>query len=165
VLPTIARCCARVRVKWRQECVVDEFLRAAWRLLFAGRVDAERLVFVDLLGAPTPHSHRSMGGRAEARECTSECRQLRPTLPIRLSTGRTAGRATHRRHRGPARRRHRSRPCERSCRRPGTLQRVASMLTCPLFDAPWADQIGPTSSPRMCIMRCGSCPLKPAVLG
>src|SRR3954447_4511796 len=37
------------------------------------------------------------------------------------------------------------------------------MLTCPLFDAPWADQTGPTSSPQMCIMRCGSCPLKPAV--
>jgi hypothetical protein len=29
----------------------DEFLRAAWRLLFAGRVDAERLVFVDEMGA------------------------------------------------------------------------------------------------------------------
>jgi transposase len=28
----------------------DEFLRAAWRLLFAGRVDAERLVFVDEMG-------------------------------------------------------------------------------------------------------------------
>jgi transposase len=29
----------------------DEFLRAAWRLLFAGVVDAERLVFVDEMGA------------------------------------------------------------------------------------------------------------------
>jgi len=29
----------------------DEFLRAAWRLLFAGRVDAGRLVFVDEMGA------------------------------------------------------------------------------------------------------------------
>ena len=29
----------------------DEFLRAAWRLLFAGRVDAERLVFLDEMGA------------------------------------------------------------------------------------------------------------------
>jgi transposase len=28
----------------------DEFLRAAWRLLLAGRVDAERLVFVDEMG-------------------------------------------------------------------------------------------------------------------
>ena len=28
----------------------DEFLRTAWRLLFAGRVDAERLVFVDEMG-------------------------------------------------------------------------------------------------------------------
>ncbi len=29
----------------------DEFLRAAWRLLFAERVDAKRLVFVDEMGA------------------------------------------------------------------------------------------------------------------
>jgi transposase len=29
----------------------DEFLRAAWRLLFARRVDAQRLVFVDEMGA------------------------------------------------------------------------------------------------------------------
>ena len=29
----------------------DEFLRLAWRLLFAGRVEAERLVFVDEMGA------------------------------------------------------------------------------------------------------------------
>ncbi len=29
----------------------DEFLRAAWRLLFAGRTGAERLVFVDEMGA------------------------------------------------------------------------------------------------------------------
>jgi transposase len=29
----------------------DEFLRAAWRLLFAARVDAQRLVFVDEMGA------------------------------------------------------------------------------------------------------------------
>jgi len=29
----------------------DEFLRAAWRLLFAGRLDAARLVFVDEMGA------------------------------------------------------------------------------------------------------------------
>lgn len=29
----------------------DEFLRAAWRLLFAERVEAERLVFVDEMGA------------------------------------------------------------------------------------------------------------------
>jgi DDE superfamily endonuclease len=28
----------------------DEFLRAAWRLLVAGKVDAERLVFVDEMG-------------------------------------------------------------------------------------------------------------------
>jgi transposase len=29
----------------------DEWLRAAWRLLFAGELDAERLVFVDEMGA------------------------------------------------------------------------------------------------------------------
>jgi hypothetical protein len=29
----------------------DEFLRAAWRTLVAGRVAAERLVFVDEMGA------------------------------------------------------------------------------------------------------------------
>jgi hypothetical protein len=28
----------------------DEFLRAAWRLMVAGEVDAERLVFVDEMG-------------------------------------------------------------------------------------------------------------------
>jgi hypothetical protein len=28
----------------------DEFLRAAWRLLVAGKVEAERLVFVDEMG-------------------------------------------------------------------------------------------------------------------
>ncbi len=31
----------------------DEFLRAAWRALVAGRIDAERLVFVDECGANT----------------------------------------------------------------------------------------------------------------
>src|SRR5215217_6724555 len=40
---------------------------------------------------------------------------------------------------------------------------VAAILTCPRFDAPWADQTGSTSSPHMRIMRYGSCPLKPAV--
>ena len=29
----------------------DEFLRSAWRLLFAEKVDAARLVFVDEMGA------------------------------------------------------------------------------------------------------------------
>ena len=29
----------------------DEFLRAAWRALVAGRIDARRLVFVDEMGA------------------------------------------------------------------------------------------------------------------
>src|SRR3712207_1281687 len=43
------------------------------------------------------------------------------------------------------------------------LQQVATILICPRFDAPWADQTGSTSSPHMRIMRYGSCPLKPAV--
>ncbi len=45
----------------------DEFLRAAWGLMVAGEVDAERLVFVDLLGAPTfrsLHCMPGLGGRA-----------------------------------------------------------------------------------------------------
>ena len=42
-------------------------------------------------------------------------------------------------------------------------QRVASILTCPRVDATSAYQTGPSSRPQMCIMRCGSCPLKPAV--
>ncbi len=37
------------------------------------------------------------------------------------------------------------------------------MLTCQRFDAPSADQTGSSSRPHMCIMRWGSCPLKPAV--
>src|SRR3712207_2881556 len=43
------------------------------------------------------------------------------------------------------------------------LQQVATILICPRFDAPWADQTGSTSSPHMRIMRYGSCPLKSAV--
>jgi DDE superfamily endonuclease len=35
----------------------DEFLRAAWRSLVAREIHAERLVFVDLLGAPTSRWH------------------------------------------------------------------------------------------------------------
>ena len=49
---------------------------------------------------------------------------------------------------------------EAACR---CLQQVATILICPRFDAPWADQTGSTSSPHMRIMRYGSCPLKPAV--
>ena len=44
----------------------EEFLRAAWRLMVAGEVDAERLVFVDLVGAPTFRSLRCMAGLAGA---------------------------------------------------------------------------------------------------
>jgi len=49
----------------------DEFLRCAWRLLFAGRVDAERLVFVDEMGSnvslcPT-YAWSRKGERARAK--------------------------------------------------------------------------------------------------
>ncbi len=46
----------------------DEFLRATWRLLVAGEVDAERMVFVDLLGAPTFRFRRSTPGGARESE-------------------------------------------------------------------------------------------------
>ncbi len=49
----------------------DEFLRAAWRVLFAGRVDAERLVFVDEMGANVSlcpiYAWSRRGERARAR--------------------------------------------------------------------------------------------------
>jgi len=50
----------------------DEFLRGAWRLLFAGRADAERLVFVDEMGANVSlsplyaWSRRGLRARAKA---------------------------------------------------------------------------------------------------
>jgi hypothetical protein len=43
------------------------------------------------------------------------------------------------------------------------LQRVASILICPQVDATSANQTSPSSRSRMCIMRCGSRSLKPAV--
>jgi hypothetical protein len=52
----------------------DEFLRAAWRALVAGRLDARRFVFVDEMGANTSLSPISTGGRAEDDERTSEHR-------------------------------------------------------------------------------------------
>jgi hypothetical protein len=46
----------------------DEFLRAAWRVLVAGRIDAERLVFVDEMGSNTSlaplHAWAPRGERA-----------------------------------------------------------------------------------------------------
>jgi hypothetical protein len=45
------------------------------------------------------------------------------------------------------------------------LQRVAAKLTCPRVDATSAYQTGLPWRPQICIMRCGSCPLKPAVEG
>jgi hypothetical protein len=43
------------------------------------------------------------------------------------------------------------------------LQRVASILACPQGDVTSANQTNPSSRPQMCIMRDGSCSLKPAV--
>ena len=48
---------------------------------------------------------------------------------------------------------------------PKCLQRVAAKLTCPRVDATSAYQTGLPWRPQICIMRCGSCPLKPAVEG
>src|SRR3712207_5740145 len=51
----------------------DEFLRAAWRLMVAGEVDADRLVFVDEMGtnislsplyAWSPKGERALGSAA-----------------------------------------------------------------------------------------------------
>jgi|SRR5215211_5258273 len=43
------------------------------------------------------------------------------------------------------------------------LQRVASILACAQVDVTSATQTNPSSRPQMCIMRDGSCTLKPAV--
>ncbi len=49
----------------------DEFLRAAWRLLFAGSVDAERLVFVDEMGANTSlHPLYAWSPKGERARCS-----------------------------------------------------------------------------------------------
>ena len=49
----------------------DEFLRAAWRVLFAGRVEAWRLVFVDEMGVNTAlsaiYAWSRRGHRAHAK--------------------------------------------------------------------------------------------------
>src|SRR4051794_13077561 len=45
----------------------------------------------------------------------------------------------------------------------GPLQRVASILTRPQVGVTSANQTNPSSRPHMCIMQCGSWPLKPAV--
>ena len=49
----------------------DEFLRAAWRVLAAGEIDAERLVFVDECGANTSlsplYAWARTGERARAK--------------------------------------------------------------------------------------------------
>ena len=45
------------------------------------------------------------------------------------------------------------------------IQRVASILTCLQVDVSSANQANSSSRPHMCIPRCGSCSLKPAVGG
>jgi hypothetical protein len=60
----------------------DEFLRAAWRVLVAGEIEAERLVFVDECGANTSLSplyawsrrgERAFGPRRATGAATSRC--------------------------------------------------------------------------------------------
>src|SRR5215217_5001577 len=51
----------------------------------------------------------------------------------------------------------------REVRRMPLLQRVAPILTCLQVDVTSANQTNLSSGPHMCIMRCGSCSLKPAV--
>jgi hypothetical protein len=49
----------------------DEWLRAAWRVMVAGKVDQQRLVFVDEMGTNTslypPYAWSSRGVRAHTR--------------------------------------------------------------------------------------------------
>jgi transposase len=49
----------------------DEFLRAAWRVMVAGHIDAQRLVFVDEMGSNTslapPYAWSRRGERAPAK--------------------------------------------------------------------------------------------------
>ena len=49
---------SRKKDRWVPARERDEWLRAAWRVMIASEagIDARRLVFVDLLGAPTPRS-------------------------------------------------------------------------------------------------------------
>jgi hypothetical protein len=58
----------------------DEFLRAAWRLTVAGETDAERLVFVDEMGAnvsPLPDLRVVAQGRAGLRQRPAQLGQER----------------------------------------------------------------------------------------
>jgi hypothetical protein len=60
----------------------DEFLRAAWRALVVGSLEANRLVFVDEAWAPTPRGLLCMPGRGEGSEHSSRYRETgAPTLP------------------------------------------------------------------------------------
>jgi hypothetical protein len=64
----------------RARRVPEGSLRAAWRLLVAGEVDAERLVFVDLVRAPTFRFRRCMPGLTGASE---------PSVALRGTEART----------------------------------------------------------------------------
>jgi hypothetical protein len=57
----------------------DEFLRAAWWLMVAGEVDAERLVFVDEMGTNVSLSSLYAWSRKGERAFGSALRSSRPT--------------------------------------------------------------------------------------
>ena len=51
----------------------DEFLRAAWRALVGGEIDAQRLVFVDEMGSNTSLAPPYTPGRDEGSERLPRC--------------------------------------------------------------------------------------------
>ena len=53
----------------------DEFLRAPWRAPLAGSLDADRLVFVDEMGANTSLWRPCMLGRSEDSGRALRCRE------------------------------------------------------------------------------------------
>lgn len=71
----------------------EEFLRAAWRMLVAGKVDAERLVFVDEMGANVSLSPLYACSRRGARAFGSTPRNWgkNVTLLWRASRRRASG--------------------------------------------------------------------------
>ncbi len=75
--PTISRLLKRLgwsrKKRTKGGCERDEWLRAAWRALVAGRLDARRLVFVDEMGANTSLAP-STRGRHAVGEHTAHCR-------------------------------------------------------------------------------------------
>ena len=65
----------------------DEFLRAAWRLLAAGEIDAERLVFVDECGVNTSLSPRYARARTGERACGKAPRNWGVNVTLLASMG------------------------------------------------------------------------------